>query len=386
MSSGDAGGADVVIVGAGVIGSAIAWRAATGGLDVVVVDPRRKDGASLVAAGILAPVAESFFGQDALLALNLLAAARFPGFAEELEDVTGTTVGLRRDGTLAVAFDADDRAALARLTEFRKSVGLDAMELDGRACRALEPLLAPGVQSGVLFGGDWSVDNRRYAAALDAAATSAGASWVSGSVAEVITDQGRVSGVRLAGADDVIVGAHVVVAAGCWSGAITGLPAALKAVIRPVKGQLLRLRLPQGMPPVLTRAVRAIVHGTDVYVVPRADGEVVVGATVEERGFEQTVTAGAVRDLLDDATRVIPMLSELVLAEACVGLRPGTPDNGPVVGATGIDGLLMAGGHYRDGILLSAATADAVVALLNGERPAAEWEPFAPTRFTAGRQ
>ena len=159
---------------------------------------------------------------------------------------------------------------------------------------------------------------------------------------------------------------------------------AVRAAVRPVKGQLLRLRHPDALPPVLTHSVRAIVRGIDVYLVPRADGELVVGATQEERGPDQTVTAGAVHDLLHDAMSVLPVTSELILAETCAGLRPGTPDNGPIVGRCGPDGLLLATGHYRNGILMSPVTADAAVALLTGQAPAPEWAPFTPQRFTGG--
>jgi glycine oxidase len=377
--------ADVVIAGGGVIGTAIAWRAAAAGLDVVVVDPECGDAASLVAAGMLAPVSESLFGEDALLRLNLLALRRFPAFAAELEEVTGRQVGLRREGTLAVAFDSGDRAALARLTAFRRSAGLDAEEIDGRACRGLEPFLAPDVRGGVLCAGDWSIDNRRYAAALGAAMRSAGARVVRDRVTAVRARGGRVCGVQLAGSGgaDTIDGGAVVVAAGCWSGGIDGLPDAVRDAVRPVKGQLLRLRVPAGMPPVISHTVRAAVQGRDVYLVPRADGEVVVGATSEERGHDLSVTAGAVHDLLHDAMSVLPVTSELIVAETCAGLRPGTPDNGPVLGPAGLAGLLMATGHYRNGVLMSAVTADAAVACLTGQRPAAEWEPFSPRRFTA---
>ena len=373
--------ADVVVAGGGVIGTAIAWRAAAAGLDVVLVDPEQGHAASLVAAGMLAPVSEALFGEGELLRLNLLAVRRFGSFAAELEEATGHQVGLRREGTLAVAYDPGDYAALIRLTAFRRSAGLDAEELDSRACRALEPFLTPDVHGGVLFPGDWSVDNRRYAATLGDAARSAKVRSVRDRVAEVRVRDGQARGVRLAGGGDIDA-AHVVVAAGCWSGAVGGLPDALRTVVRPVKGQLLRLRHPAGVPPVISHTIRAIVRGTDVYLVPRADGELVVGATSEERGPDQTVTAGAVHDLLHDAMSVLPVTSELILAETCAGLRPGTPDNGPVVGWCGPDGLLLATGHYRNGILMSPVTADAAVALLAGQAPAPEWEPFTPQRFT----
>jgi len=375
--------ADVVVAGGGVIGTAIAWRAAAAGLDVVVVDPDCGEAASMVAAGMLAPVSESLFGEDALLRLNLLALRRFPAFAAELEEATGHRVGLRREGTLAVAYDPGDHAVLARLTAFRRSVGLDAEELDGRACRRLEPFLAPDVRGGVLCAGDWSVDNRRYAAALREAMRAAGVRAVPDRVVRVRTRDGRACGVQLAGGSGTgtVDCAAVVVAAGCWSAGIAGLPETLRDAVRPVKGQLLRLRMPAGMPPVLSHTVRATVRGTDVYLVPRADGEMIVGATSEERGHDLTVTAGAVHDLLHDAMSVLPVTSELILAETCTGLRPGTPDNGPIVGPAGPAGLVVATGHYRNGILLSAVTADAAVACLTGQRAAPEWEPFSPRRF-----
>ncbi len=382
--------ADVVVAGGGVIGAAIAWRAAGAGLGVAVVDPECGEAASLVAAGMLAPVSESLFGEEELLRLNLLAVQRFPAFAAELEELTGHDVGLRREGTLAVAYNPDDHAALMRLTAFRRSVGLDAQELDSRACRSLEPFLAPDVRGGVLFAGDWSVDNRRYAAALRLAMRAAGVRTVRGRVAGVLARDGRVHGVRLAdggGAGGDAAGTidcgTVVIAAGCWSSEIAGVQDTLRGAVRPVKGQLLRLRLAAGMPPVIRHTVRATVRGADVYIVPRADGEIIVGATSEERGPDLTVTAGAVHDLLHDAMSVLPVTSELILAETCTGLRPGTLDNGPIMGATGIGGLLVATGHYRNGILLSAATADAAVACLTGQQPAQEWEPFSPQRFSA---
>jgi len=373
--------ADVVVAGGGVIGTAIAWRAAAAGLDVVLVDPGQDDAASLVAAGMLAPASEALFGEGALLRLNLLAVGRIGSFAAELEDETGRQIGLRREGTLAVAYDPDDYAALLRLTAFRRSVGLDAEELDSRACRKLEPFLAPDVHGGALFAGDWSVDNRRYLSALREAARLAKVRFVRDRVREVRLAEGKARGVLLADGGD-IDSANVVVAAGCWCGMVGGLPHALRTVVRPVKGQLLRLRHPAGLPPVLSHTIRSIVRGIDVYLVPRADGELVVGATQEERGPDQTVTAGAVHDLLHDAMSVLPVTSELILTETCAGLRPGTPDNGPVVGRCGPDGLLLATGHYRNGILMSPVTADATVALLSGQPPAAEWEPFTPARFT----
>src|SRR5580692_5450284 len=261
--------ADVVVAGGGVIGTAIAWRAALAGLDVVLVDPEAGDAASLVAAGMLAPASEALFGEGALLRLNLLAVRRFGSFAVELEEAAGRQVGLRREGTLAVAYDPGDYAALTRLTAFRRSAGLDAEELDSRACRRLEPFLTPDVHGGVAFAGDWSVDNRRYAAALRAAMAAAKVRTIRGRVTQARVAGGRVRGAGLADGT-AIDSAVVVVAAGCWSGAVDGLPGPLRTAVRPVKGQLLRLRHPAGIPPVISRTIRAMVRGTDVYLVPRA--------------------------------------------------------------------------------------------------------------------
>ena len=385
--------ADVIVVGAGVIGTAIAWRAALAGHAVIIVDPggddpRTDDKASLVAAGMLGPVSESVFGEQDLLNLNLHAVDRFPSFNAELELAAGLETGLRTEGTLAVAYDNGDLAALDRLTEFRHSIGLVAERLDARECRRREPFLAPSTRGGVFAAGDLSVDNRRYLAALRSAATAAGVRTVRAAAAEVaagrVTLSGQPAQAQPAGGQPAgpreLTAAHVVVAAGHATRDIDGVPETVRAAIRPVKGQILRLRHPTGMPHILTRTIRAIVQGHDLYLVPRKDGELVVGATQEERA-DRDVTAGAVHDLLRDATTAVPAASELVFAEAVAGLRPGTSDNGPVLGPVGDGRLIIAAGHYRNGIMLSAITADAVAALLDGKDAHAAWAPFRPGRF-----
>jgi glycine oxidase len=382
-AKGESVDADAVIVGGGVIGTAIAWRAASAGLAVTLIDPDSDaDKASMVAAGMLGPVSESVFGEQHLLSLNLLAIERFPSFNQELEDATGLVTGLRTEGTLAVAYDSGDLAALRRLTEFRHSIGLKAEALDAKQCRALEPFLAPATRGGVLATGDLSVDNRRYLAALRAAAAKAGVTHLTGTVTEVTAGPGRARvRARLehgAGVSE-LAARDVVVAAGFATSTLAGVPDAIRQAIRPVKGQLLRLRHPEHLPPVATRTIRATVQGRDIYIVPRADGEVVVGATQEERD-DRDVTVGAVHDLLRDAVIALPAISELILAEIDVGLRPGSKDNGPIVGRVD-QGLVMAAGHFRNGILLSAATADAVAATLAGREPAPAWAPFHPGRL-----
>jgi glycine oxidase len=326
------------------------------------------------------------FGEQNLLNLNLHAVDRFPSFNQELEAAAGQRTGLRTEGTLAVAYDSGDLAALDRLTSFRHSIGLRAERLDARECRRLEPFLAPATRGGVLAPGDLSVDNRRYLAALRAAAAAAGVATVSGTVTKVLDGQVRVAPPGPPGALELTLSArYVVIAAGHATRALDGVPDAVRAAIRPVKGQILRLRHPGSIPPVLTRTVRAVVQGHDLYLVPRQDGELVVGATQEERE-DRDVTAGAVHDLLRDAVTAVPAVSELIFAEASAGLRPGTSDNGPILGPVagpgGGPGLIVAAGHFRNGILLSAVTAEAVAALLRGDQPHEAWAPFGPGRFS----
>jgi glycine oxidase len=369
--------ADAVVVGGGVVGLGVAWRAAQSGVAVTLVDQTPGRGASWAAAGMLAPVTEVHYGEQALLRLNLDAAARWPGFAAELEQAAGRPVGYRPCGTLVVARDTDDNAALEDLYRFQLCCGLQAERLRGRDCRRLEPGLAPGVRGGILAADDHQVDNRALVVALLAACRGAGVTVLAERVAEVTVAGDRVAGVALAGGDRLPAGA-VVLAAGCWSGGLAGLPAELLPPVRPVKGQLLHLRGPAGEP-LCQRTVR----GLDAYVVPRADGRVVVGATVEERGFDTRVTAGAVHGLLRAAAELLPDVAELELVETVAGLRPGSPDNAPLLGPAGPEGLIVATGHYRNGILLAPVTADAIAELLaTGRRPEAI-APFSPDRFPA---
>jgi glycine oxidase len=370
--------ADVVVVGGGAIGLAAAWRAAQAGMAVTVVDDAPGQGASWAAAGMLAPVTEVHYGERALLDLNLASAARWPSFAAELEEAGGRPVGYRPGGTLAVARDADDNAALEDLYQFQLRCGLEVERLRSRECRQLEPGLAPGIRGGVLAAGDHQVDNRALVEALLVACDRAGVRLVEGRVAELTLEGDRVTGVVLVGGERQAAGA-VVLAAGCWSGRVGGLAAEVLPPVRPVKGQLLYLRGPADRP-LCSRNVR----GLEVYVVPRGDGRVVVGATVEEQGFDTQVTAGAVHDLLRAALELLPDVAELELAETVVGLRPGSPDNAPMLGPAGPDGLVVATGHYRNGILLTPVTADAIAELLATGRVPELIASFGPERFAGG--
>ena len=357
---------DVAIVGGGVIGLATAWRAAQGGLSVAVVDQSAGRGASWIAAGMLAPVTEAHYGEEALLGLNLDSAGRYPAFVAELEAASGTSVGYSTSGTLAVALDAGDRAVLAELHAYQQRLGLDSDLLSGRECRTLEPMLAPTVRAGLLVTGDHSVDPRRLTAALHTAGHRAGVRFLEQQATATTS-----SSVTLADGTTIAAGS-VLLAAGCWTPALTGLPG------RPVKGHVVRLR-GAGF---LQRTVRGVVRGFDVYVVPRDDGEVVIGATVEEMGFDTSVRVGCVYELLRDAHELLPGITELELVECGAGLRPGSPDNAPLVGRLA-DGRFVATGHYRNGILLTPVTADAVTELLAGGQLPAVMAPFSPDRVSA---
>lgn len=368
---------DVLVAGAGLIGLGVAWRAALAGLAVTVVDDAPGTGASRAAAGMLAPVTEAAYGEERLLALARASLARYPSFVAELEAASGRTVGLRTAGTLLVGFDADDMAALSELHAYQGELGLAGERLTSRACRQREPGLSPRIRGGLLVPGDHSVDPRTLHAALLTAATRAGVRVLAARVAALDVRDGRVAGLRLADGSELAAGT-VVLALGAHSARLPGVPAGAVPV-RPVKGQILRL---QGES-VLAGTVRALVRGRAVYLVPYGGDRLVVGATVEERGFDGRVTAGAVLDLLRDATEVVPGLSELELVETLARFRPGTPDNAPLLGPSVLPGLVLATGHYRNGVLLTPVTADAVAELLaTGELPDVA-VPFLPARFAA---
>jgi glycine oxidase len=326
---------DAVVVGGGIIGLASAWRAQERGLRVCVLERAEPgSGASRVAAGVLAPDPET----PGFTALARASAALWPGFADELGDV-----GYTRCGSLILSFDRDE---------------LEEGWLDGDTCRALEPGISPDCVGGLVLDEDAQVDPRRVVEALRRRTADVRAH---ADVVRVAPDC-----VELADGSRITAD-RVVLAAGAW---IARRLAPLLPV-RPVKGQTLRLR---GALPA-TRIIRS----EQVYVVPRASGETVLGATVEDAGYDETPTEEATELLLRQAIRAVPAVAELELVEAVASLRPGTPDDGPLIGEW--DGFLVAAGHFRNGILLAPITANAVAALLTGDEPPAETVPFDPNRF-----
>jgi glycine oxidase len=384
----------VLVIGGGVIGLSIAWRAAQSGLRVTVADPDPGSGASHAAAGMITPVSEAAYAEQELYRLGVLSQRRYPAFTTELTAATGLPTGYRQTGTLQVAYDSDDLAVLTEFQALQESFGVTVQPLTSRECRAAEPLLGPSIRGGLLAPDDASVDPRLLTRALLAAVTQAGAKVIRQPVTEVTVAGGRATGARL-GDGSIARAGQVVLAAGWRSGTIGGLPPGAAPPVRPVKGQILRLRPaaggPTGNTPVanepaaaglLSRTVRGIVRGSSVYLVPREDGEIVVGATQEELGSDTRVTAGGVWELLRDARAIVPGITELEFAEAVAGLRPGTPDNAPVLGPSGLPGLVLATGHFRAGVLLAPVTADIIASYLVTQELADLAVPFAAERFT----
>jgi glycine oxidase len=353
---------DLVVVGGGVIGLTCAWRAAQRGARVAVVDRAQPPaGATRVAAGMLAPVGELAFGEPELLKMTLAAADLYPDFVAELRDVSGISTGYRREGALHVALDRDEAAELRRVHELQRSLGLGAEWLPPRRCRELEPGLTPSFNGGVHAPEEGSVDPRALIAGLLAAAEEGGVEVLTGTEVEAALLEGeRIAGVRTTDGAELRA-ATTVLATGAWSGEAELLPETARPPVRPVKGQILELRSRDGVAP-----CRRIVASERVYLVPRPDGRLIVGATVEEQGFDTAVTAGGVHELLREAYRLLPEVAEMELVEAAAGLRPGTPDNLPLVGESGTEGLLWATGHYRNGILLAPLAADVLAERLAG--------------------
>jgi glycine oxidase len=370
----------VVIIGAGVVGLGIAWRLA--GRAAVTVFDRGKAGAGAThaAAGMLAACCEAEPGEEALVALGRESQARWPAFAKELVQVSDVDVGLRREGTLVLALTADDQATIAHHLEFQRKLDLPLEWLSAAATRAKEPRLAGKIAGALFSPQDHQVDNRKLAQALRIAAETVGANILEHRpVKELVVQGGRAKGVLLE--DDTKVAADIVVlAAGAWSRTIGGLPPDRRPPVRPVKGQMFSLRMGTAAP-LLTHVLWA----PGVYLVPRRDGRLIVGATVEEKGFDETITAGGMLTLLEAAWRAVPAVEELPIEEIWVGHRPGSRDDAPILGPGPLDGLFYATGHHRNGILLAPVTADAMAGLILDGIVDPAIKPFGLERFLPAR-
>lgn len=337
---------ELVVAGGGVIGLTCAWRAAQAGWTVSLFDPAPESGSSWVAGGMLAPVTEAWPGEEQLLELGLRSVALWPEFAAELGDP-----GLHAGGTVVAATGTGDRAELDSLADHLARLGRPVERLTGRELRRLEPALGPDVRGGLSVPADLSVDNRALLGSLRTAAEKAGVRI------EERAYRGEPAETLL-----ICAGAHSA-----------ALHPALRGLVRPVKGEILRLAHRRGAFPMPGRTVRALVDGRPVYLVPRPNG-LVVGATQSEQGFDTEPTVGGVRDLLRDAERIVPGIAEYGLVEVAAGLRPGSPDNLPLIGRLD-DRTLVATGHSRNGILLAPLTAQLVVAVLDGGSVPAAVDP-----------
>jgi glycine oxidase len=366
----------VAIVGGGVIGLATGWRLAAAGAAVEIYERGRAGrGASWAAAGMLAAAAEAEPSEERLLPLTLESQRRWPGFASELEAASGMRVGYRGEGTLVVALTRDDAERLRFSYEFQRGLGLDLAWLGPSEVLEREPFLNPRLAAGCFSPSDHQVDNRRVVAALVEAFRRAGGKlFEEAPVERVAIEGGRAGGVVVGGT--LRPADRVVLAAGAWSGTDGLVPAETRPPVRPIKGQMMAVRMDPAAP-----LLRHVVWTPRVYLVPRDDGRLIVGGTVEERGFDETITAGGLFSLLEGAWRALPAVEELAVDETWVGFRPGSPDDAPILGATPVEGLVVATGHHRNGILLTPVTADAIVQCVLTDRVLDSIRPFGIERF-----
>jgi glycine oxidase len=367
----------IAIIGGGVIGLSIGWRLALAGASVAVFERGATGrGASWAAAGMLAAGSEVEPGEGALFGLLRRSQAMWPAFAAEIAAACGIDVRLRQEGTLSVALNADELGRLRQTYALQQSLGVVSRWLSRAEALALEPYINPRLTGAILVEGDHQVDNRLLAEALKLCLIGAG-----GVLHEHIGDvslkthNGRVIGVEAGGV--FTRSDTVVLAAGAWSAEIAGLPENARPPVRPVKGQMLKLAMDPAAP-LITRTLWT----QKAYIVPRIDGALLVGATTEECGFDAALTAGGMLSLLDSVWRVLPGVEELPLIETWAGFRPGSRDDAPILGATDVDGLILATGHHRNGILLTPITAATIADLILTGRTDPAIAAFSLSRFT----
>jgi len=370
----------VAIIGAGVVGLGIAWRLAGRAVVEIFERDAAGSGASRAAAGMLAACCEAEPGEETLVALGRESQARWPAFAEELSRVSGIDVELRCEGTLVLALTADDQAEIVHCLEFQRQLDLPLEWLSAAATRAREPHLAGKIAGALFSPEDHQVDNRKLVQALRIAAEAAGVTLHEHRpVKEILVQGGQARGVVFD--DRTIAPADIVVlAAGAWSRSIGGLPPDRRPPVRPVKGQMLALRMDAAAP-----LLNHVLWAPGAYLVPRRDGRLIVGGTVEEKGFDETITAGGMLTLLEAAWRAVPAVEELPVDEIWVGHRPGSRDDAPILGRGPLEGLFYATGHHRNGILLAPVTADAMARLILDDVVDPVIRPFGLERFLPAR-
>lgn len=368
--------APVAVIGGGIIGLSVAWQLLRRGYGVTVFERESAPhGASWASAGMLAPNSEVGFEEEPFLRVALASMKLYPRFLQELNADSGKKLAVESCGSLMVAFDRDDTERIRRLFDFRVELGLPVEWLNGREARAKEPLLSPKVTAAVWLPDDGQVNNRHVVDALRIAVVSRGGALRKGVTATAVrTSANHITHVRTS--DGVAERAsRVVVAAGCWSNRIEGVPEDMRPPVRPVKGQVVSLRMSEDF------GFEHMVRAPDVYLLPKNDGRLVVGATQEEMGFDTSPTAGGVFKLLERAWEAMPSIYDLAIESIDVGLRPGSRDNEPIVGATPIDNLYYATGHFRHGILLAPVTAYELCDLIDGKEMSPYMTLTDPMRF-----
>ncbi|MEW6750562.1 MAG: glycine oxidase ThiO [Candidatus Latescibacterota bacterium] len=365
----------VVVVGAGCIGLGIGWQLAKAGCRVAVYDRQRAGrGASWASAGMLSPLTEAHLAETDLVHLGLASAALYPEWVAELEEDSGVEIGYRRDGALKIALDRDDAAQVRHLFETQQRLGLEVEWLRGAEAREREPLLSPRVTAAIWCAADHQVDNRRMLEALVRAYGKAGGVLCEEAPVErVEVGNGRARAVHVGG--QRVEADIVVVAAGCWSATLDGLPEEVRPPVRPVKGQILAVRMGEGV------ELGKVIWAPDAYLVPKGDGRLVIGATSEEKGFDTSLTAGGLYSILRGAWEAVPGIYDMPVLETWAGLRPGSRDSAPVLGTTSLEGLLLAAGHFRKGILLTPVTARDMASLVLTGRTPERMAPFRLSRF-----
>lgn len=400
--------ADVAVVGGGVVGHGIAWEVLRSGRSVVIVDDAPGSGASWAAAGMLAPVSELHYQEEDLLDIMLESSGLWPGFAAGLAHAGAGDSGYLTTPTLAVGADAADRRALMDLRSVQLANGLLVEPLTIREVRAREPLLSPAISCALDIPADHQVDPRKLVASLrqvlaihepgtDTAVDGARHGFaVEDRATGLLWEDGRVSGLELAGGGTVVAG-ETIVANGLEAASLAGMPDGLRLPLRPVFGDILRLAVPRHLRPLVTATIRGLVHGVPVYIVPRQDGTVVIGATQREDALSTreapgqastAVSAGGVYQLLRDAQALLPAVAELELMESAARARPATPDNAPLLGRVPVPGsghiagLIIATGFFRHGVLLTPAAAAICRDLLDG-RHDPRWDALNPARFSS---
>ena len=369
----------IVVIGGGIIGLSLGWQLIRRGVPVVVCE-RGQAGraASWAAAGMLAPHSEVGFEEEEFLRLGIESLNEFPRFLDELEEDTGRRVPLDDHGTLIVGFHRDDTERIRRLYEFREHLGLAVKWLPGTEGREIEPLLSPKITAAIWLPDDCQINNRNLIDRLKEAFVSRGGVLREHTpIQSVVVDGDRVRGVRTE--DGEIASSSVVLAAGCWSGLVDGIPEAMKPPVRPVKGQIVSLRMENEF------RFEHVVRAPDAYLLPKDDGRLLVGATQEEMGFDVTPTAGPVMRLLERGWEAIPSIYDLAIDTIEVGLRPGSRDNEPLIGSTEIRDLYYATGHHRHGILLAPVTAYAMCDVILEGKTSELLAPFHPSRFLKPR-